>query len=232
MDQTRRQLALDDEAWPDRLMRALDVVFWADPCPLVDVPVDRVTFAAKLEYRLRVEADELAGMDESERIKAIAQIRRECAAPSQTFAPSKDAAEEQYHELCGSAMSHLVRMRTSERVTDADELLQMAEAFCDDGGAKPEDQDNYVVDKREPSDDAYLSESDVAKAGGVLQTTLRKHLPNWRKTHNNNDWIEPPHPRPRDPKFLYRWGSIKSLVESLRRTASVTAKKKKAAKLR
>ncbi len=84
----------------------------------------------------------------------------------------------------------------------------------------------------EPPDDAFLSEADIAKAGGVNQDTLRKRLPEWRRTHNNNDWHKVENPRPRDPRYQYRWGSIKPLVQSIRRTASVPSKKEKQCKAR
>lgn len=82
-----------------------------------------------------------------------------------------------------------------------------------------------ATQEREPPDDAFLSEADLARVGGVKQDTLRKRLPKWRKAHQNNDWLMVENPRPRDPRYQYRWGSIKALVLSIRRTANVPAKK-------
>lgn len=82
---------------------------------------------------------------------------------------------------------------------------------------------------REPSsisDDAFLCETDVARVGGVNQSTLRKHLKKWRASHQNNDWHRNQNKRPRDPEYTYRWGSIRLLVEGIRGTTNRTAKKK------
>lgn len=78
----------------------------------------------------------------------------------------------------------------------------------------------------QPPEHAFLSEADVARTSGVTQSTLRKHLPEWRKTHQNNDWHRNTNRRPRDPEYTYRWGSICPLIDRLRGTANGTARRK------
>jgi hypothetical protein len=75
------------------------------------------------------------------------------------------------------------------------------------------------------SPDVFMSELEIAREAGVNQDTLRKRLPKWRQSHNNNDWTQVANPRPRDPRYLYRWGSLQPLLDDLRRTARVPAKK-------
>ena len=103
-------------------------------------------------------------------------------------------------------------------------LLKVIERMVD------EQRPKGTKDTTEPSPGAFLSETDIASISGVNQDTLRKRLPQWRKSHNSNDWLRISNPRPRDPRYQYRWGSIKPLLDDIlsgsRVTANVTAKKK------
>lgn len=65
-------------------------------------------------------------------------------------------------------------------------------------------------------DDDWVSQRRLAEYFGVPLGTLGKHLPEWRDEHLNNDWLESPNRRSRDAKFLYRVGSIRPLLESLK----------------
>lgn len=106
----------------------------------------------------------------------------------------------------------------------AERLLKVIERMVD------EQRPKGTKDTTEPSPGAFLSETDIASISGVNQDTLRKRLPQWRKSHNSNDWYCIANPRPRDPRFQYRWGSVKSLVDDIlsrtRGTAKVATKKK------
>lgn len=68
------------------------------------------------------------------------------------------------------------------------------------------------------TDTSFLSESDLATRFKIPQSTLRRKLPGWRKSHMNNDWIRVTDRRPKDPHFLYRVLSIHPLIEEIRRS--------------
>jgi|GEM_PF-4939821 len=73
------------------------------------------------------------------------------------------------------------------------------------------------------SETTFLSESDLATEFNISQSTLRGKLPDWRKTHMNNDWLAVPDRRPKDPHYLYRVLSIYPLIEQIRRSQRGTA---------
>jgi hypothetical protein len=84
------------------------------------------------------------------------------------------------------------------------------------GVTSKEDADPSVPSRALPLiPDSFLSETDLANTFGVNQTTLRKQLPAWRASHQNNDWIRTPNPRPRDPKYIYRVRSVLPLLKEL-----------------
>jgi hypothetical protein len=88
-------------------------------------------------------------------------------------------------------------------------------------GAGALDSPNY------PNDGTNLSIPDLAGLFKVNEGSLRRALgQQWRNAHHNNDWQEVPHPRPRDPKFLYRVGSVRPVIEQLTRAASARRSKK------
>lgn len=77
-------------------------------------------------------------------------------------------------------------------------------------------------------DNTWLAEADLAREFRRNPNTLRKRLRKWRPHHLDNSWQQAPHPKPRDPRFLYRVGAVRAVIESLpTRTGERPAKTKK-----
>jgi hypothetical protein len=67
-------------------------------------------------------------------------------------------------------------------------------------------------------DDSHFSPAKLAEVFGVPAEALRTRLNRWRQTHHDG-WIENPERGPREPKYLYRVGSVRSIIEDLQATS-------------
>lgn len=79
-----------------------------------------------------------------------------------------------------------------------------------------------MIDVRTPRPGGgYLSHKELASAGGIPRDrveALRKALDRWRQ-NNFDGWIENHDRGPRDPRYLYDFVAVGSVIESVRRTS-------------
>ena len=66
-----------------------------------------------------------------------------------------------------------------------------------------------------PADQAWLADTDLAGYLGVDRNALRQRLNRWRKK-NDEGWREVTDRKPREPKYLYRVGAVRTLVVDLK----------------
>lgn len=71
-------------------------------------------------------------------------------------------------------------------------------------------------------DESHFSPAKLAEVFGVPADALRTRLNRWRETHHDG-WIENPERGPREPKYLYRVGSVRSIIEDLKATSETTS---------
>jgi hypothetical protein len=90
--------------------------------------------------------------------------------------------------------------------------------------AKPIDPANEV------DDDSVLSPKQLAERWGILSKigALQSRLKRWREQTpdgNGTIWVEVADPKPRDPRYLYRVGPIRSMLDNLKTTSERRAKR-------
>ncbi len=71
-------------------------------------------------------------------------------------------------------------------------------------------------------DDSHFSPAKLAEVFGVPADALRTRLNRWRETHHDG-WIENPERGPREPKYLYRVGSVRPIIDDLKATSETTS---------
>ncbi|HET6881450.1 MAG TPA: hypothetical protein VFI31_14905 [Pirellulales bacterium] len=65
-------------------------------------------------------------------------------------------------------------------------------------------------------DKAWLSHVELASHYELNPENLRQRLNTWRKKHAAGEgWKEAPERRPREPKYLYRVGAVRSIAEDM-----------------
>jgi hypothetical protein len=88
-------------------------------------------------------------------------------------------------------------------------------------------------DRTELEKDAWRTATDLARLFGVEGDALRQRLNRWRKK-NDGGWKEVTDRKPREPKYLYRDGAVRSIVGSLKTSSEPSseqpAKKNRAKK--
>jgi hypothetical protein len=89
-------------------------------------------------------------------------------------------------------------------------------------GGKPDAPDNVSVTPI--NDDSHLSTARLAKVFRVPANALRIRLNRWR-AKNDADWVENPDRRPRETKYLYRVGSVRHVIDTLRATSETTSER-------
>ncbi len=67
-------------------------------------------------------------------------------------------------------------------------------------------------------DDSHLSPAKLAEVFCIPPEALRLRLNRWRET-NHEGWIENPDRKPREPKYLYRVGAVRHIIDELRATS-------------
>lgn len=92
------------------------------------------------------------------------------------------------------------------------------------GGGTPETRRDVP---REPAitDESYLSPARLAESFGTPADALRKRLDRWRLM-NDKGWKEVSNPGPREPRYLYRVGSIRPIIQELKASSERPARKK------
>lgn len=76
-------------------------------------------------------------------------------------------------------------------------------------------------------DDAMLSASDLSKRFVVPQEPLEGRLKRWRKKNvDSKDYIEDANARSRAPRFIYRLGAVRAIIEGLRASAIASGKRR------
>jgi hypothetical protein len=106
-----------------------------------------------------------------------------------------------------------VRLTPSGRAALAE--LKVAETAAPT--AAEQGQSNATAPPAPPSvdNDSHLSPTRLAKLFKVPSDALRKRLDSWR-AKNHTGWIENPERAPREAKYLYRVGSICSVIAALK----------------
>ena len=74
------------------------------------------------------------------------------------------------------------------------------------------------------SDDALLTSTKLAETFGVPADALRSRLNRWRKTHHNG-WIENTERGPRDAKYLYCVGAVRTVIDDLKAASEATSER-------
>jgi hypothetical protein len=72
--------------------------------------------------------------------------------------------------------------------------------------------------------DSHLSPAKLAAMLDVPADALRTRLNRWR-SQNHTGWIENPDRGPREAKYLYRVGSVRSIIAALQATSGTTSKR-------
>lgn len=75
-----------------------------------------------------------------------------------------------------------------------------------------------------PDDDSHMSPAQLAKVFRVPADPLRTRLNRWR-AQNLMGWIENPDRAPHEPKYVYRVGSVRHIIASLRATSESTSER-------
>lgn len=88
----------------------------------------------------------------------------------------------------------------------------------------PEVTDADEVAPPDVADDSYLSPNKLAQVFGVPADALRCRLNRWR-AKNHGDWMENPDRRPREPKYLYKVGAARPIIQALKATSEATTER-------
>jgi hypothetical protein len=75
----------------------------------------------------------------------------------------------------------------------------------------------------DPGDEARLSSKSLALIFNLPHEPLRKRLSRWRKK-NHTGWVEDPDATSRDAKYLFRFGSIRHIIDDLKTSGERPAK--------
>lgn len=72
--------------------------------------------------------------------------------------------------------------------------------------------------------DSHLGSRKLAEIFSVPPEPLRNRLKRWR-AKNKEGWIEDTEHKPRDPKYLYRVGAVRHIVEGMKATSETTGER-------
>jgi hypothetical protein len=110
---------------------------------------------------------------------------------------------------------HLKRLRAGLTSADAPNDGPAPAA----ASAAPESLTAPTVD-----DESHCSPTKLAEVFGIPADALRSRLNRWRRTHHDG-WVEVTDRGPREAKYLYRVGSVRHIIESLRATSETTGER-------
>jgi len=88
----------------------------------------------------------------------------------------------------------------------------------------PADEDTGETRKPPVNDDSHLSPAKLADLFQAPTDALRTRLNRWRKS-NHHGWIENPDRAANQPKYLYRVGAVRPVIEALIATSETTSKR-------
>lgn len=109
----------------------------------------------------------------------------------------------------------------NEATEVADDLRRLAGAI--DGGQSQTD-DGQTGGEAGVSDDAMLGSAALARMFNLPLPMVSKRLERWRK-QNGEGWTENQERKPRDPKYLYRLGAVRPLLDRLRASGQTSGER-------
>lgn len=92
------------------------------------------------------------------------------------------------------------------------------------GRSRPSAANNSTQASTATADDSFLSPRKLAEIFGVPADALRSRLNRWRR-RNHTGWIEVEERGSREPRYLYRVGAIRHIIDALRETSEATSKR-------
>lgn len=100
-------------------------------------------------------------------------------------------------------------------MTVAKELEASGETKVDETRQETSEKDNLTGHQNLAalSDKAMMNHRDFAEKLGVEAESLRKRLDRWRKD-NGDGWQELTEPRAREPRYLYRVGAVRDVLQA------------------
>jgi hypothetical protein len=129
--------------------------------------------------------------------------------------------------IAANAVVERLRLRMKQAGA-ADRIAASAAALNHWQGAHDRGMDRVgeTVDdsKVAPSDDAWMTHTDIAKRHGVDAEALRKRLDRYR-ARNHNGWREVDGARPNEPKYLYHYGTVEPIAEKLKASGETSGKR-------
>lgn len=219
--ETDRQDVLEAvEGWTPPHLLLREQRKYEPPLPIPDGPL---TIAEKFAV--------VSAINDSRLIKGVDLIK-----PWRTQSPPEDEYEACRYSLASDAFDLLAQEARKILQSDAAALDAIVEDVIADLEEAPagdaSDRDREVVKASgtslpglsEANDDAHMSPAKLAEVFEISADPLRSRLRRWR-AHNHKGWIENPDRAPREPKYVYRVGSVRHILRALQATSESTSER-------